>query len=167
VSDSRLETTFDSVVLAFSQINTENGFRNTVANVVLGVRPPDQITAFPEIAFELGPFETRPLGSNRDVFDVYAHVFLVATVKSNTTVSAPAQEPLLFEQSISLAHDIQRKIASLMTAYVNDSSNKWNIELKENKLEIIPVLGLGEKRNIGLIQTEFVLHVRALGTTFS
>jgi hypothetical protein len=168
MADSRLEGAMDNILSAFRGITTANGYRNDAINVVKGIRPPDVITVFPEIGVEFGQTVVSPKDDARAVFDEITEVYVVAVVSPYTDTSQEAEiSGELYEALESMAHDLRKCIAtSLLKTYVTSATNKWNVELSENRLVLERFAFLGVPGNLGAVQTKFSIRVRALDSSF-
>lgn len=168
MADSRLEGAMDNILSAFRGITTAAGYRNDVINVVKGIRPPDVMNVFPEIGVEFGQTVVSPKDSARAVYDEITEVYVVAVVNAYTETSQEQEiSTELYDAIESMAHDLRKCIAtSLLKTYVNSASNKWNIELSENRLVLERFALLGVPGNMGAVQTRFSIRVRALDSSF-
>ena len=168
MANSRLESALDTIVTSLKGITQAQGYRNTVKNVVKGIRPVDMIADFPEIGIELGRSVIKPLNDARTVYDEIAQVIVAAAVSANTdATNSPEDMQNLYSSAESMVHDLKKKICTeILTDYVNDSTNKFNVEMSANELGFERYVIYGMPHTVAVVTTEFRLRVRALDESF-
>jgi len=170
MSESRFENARTAILTKFRTITKANGYRNDIANVVPAIRWQQNITAFPEIGVEFGDsvLPGDRMDSARTVYDEIVRVYVAGFVKSDTeTATDPENISKLFEKLESLIHDLKICITKeILTAYVASATNKWNVELSENKLTFTRDR-IGKNGTIGVTVTEFNIRIRGQDNTFS
>lgn len=166
---SRIETTRDQIVTALRLITTANGYNNTIANVSKAIILPEAITSFPHLCLELGTSVIEMKNDARTVFDEIADCHIVGYVISNTeTATDPDAVNDLMDAMETLLHDLKKKICTdLLLVNIADGSNRWNVELSDNKLVFERANFLGMGRNLGIVSTSFKIRVRSLSGTFA
>lgn len=167
---SRAEDVMDTLVTEFQGITVANGYRNDVKNVVKAIRPETVITEFPEIGIEFwdSDLPEKNMDDNRSIYDEVIDVKVVGVIAADLNAAQdPESANKLYEASESLVHDIKKKVCTdILTKNVNSATNKWNVELSENRLTFGRVMLLGAQRSIGRVVTSFKVRIRVQDSTF-
>lgn len=153
---SRVESAFEQIMTELATITVANGY-NTTPTIVRAIRPADAVVVPPEIGCEMGEEEMWPIDTNALVFDSKLNVYIVGTTTAATPVDSDSSE--LHTATEMLRKDIKLIIASIFVKYAPSSGTLlWNIISKT--VTIVPVVGLGERRNKAQVWARFQIHVR-------
>ena len=168
MADSRLELAVDTIIEQLKGITQAQGYRNTVKNVVRGLRPSDLITDFPEIAIDVGRSVIKPKTDSRIIYDEITQIVVTGSVAADTeAVSSPEEMENLFNASESLAHDLKKKICTdILTTYITNSTNAFNVELSSNELVVERFATLGLSNIVAQVQISFAVRIRAQDSSF-
>jgi hypothetical protein len=165
---SRVELARDQIVTALRGITVANGYRNTVANVSKAIVHPDLVSEWPHLCVELGKSTIQYKNDVRTLFDELTEVFIVGFVRSNTETTIDIDAISYLQEAMeSMIHDLKKKVCTdLLTVSINSETNKWNVELSSNKLDFTRTSMLGMGKNIGIVETNFTLRIRASDADF-
>jgi len=145
---SRVKDALDDIVDEFGNISTSNGYY-TNPTVVRAIRPADEIeltsSSKTEIGIEMGEEEMRPVDDADTTFDSTVNVYVAGTAMAQTSTDSDQTE--LVDATEKLRHDLKRIIAGMFTKYAPNSNNQVRWGILRGTVTIVPVMGLGKKRN--------------------
>jgi hypothetical protein len=123
------------------------------------IRHPDEINEFPEHGIYLGERIWKPINTTRTVFNVDIKTYVQGVVEYGTSTDDNQSEE---NEAIDLyTGDLALFYSSIMSKYINDATNKWNISFDNGPLKFSPpVIGVGEGKNKAAVICEFhiLLH---------
>jgi len=170
MAQSRLESAIDTIVTQLKGITQAQGYRNTVKNVVRGIRPADLITDFPEVGIEIRRSIVSPLDKTglRQVYDEIAQVMIAGSVSAGTdATNSPEDMELLYDASESMIHDLKKKICTdILKSYLTNATNAFNVELSSNELSFERYVIYGMPQTVAVVVAEFKIRIRALDASF-
>jgi len=159
---SRVNDAFNDIVAELETISTDNGYY-TNPTVVEAIRPADKVTNAPEIGIEMGDEDMIPSDGIAGVFDSDVTVYIVGTAVATTSVDDAASE--LREATEQLRHDIKRIVAQMYYKYLPTSAGLVRWGVMGGAVRVVPVMGLGQKRDKAQVWARFRIKVWNQGST--
>lgn len=168
---SRAEEIRDLWAVQMATITIANGYNNDMVAAQISKAFPtkeDQLTKFPHIAVELGDSDVVFHDSKRTINDELMALNVAGYVKADTETAHISTAVKMQNEMEYMVHDLKKKICTdLLTGYVNNASNPWNVELRDNRLKFRRIGMLGIERNLGMVTVELVIRIRNQNSSFT
>ena len=128
----------DTLKTEFEGMTTANGYNNDFTKVIRALVDPSGIKVPLHLGFVIGRRITEKLNDKITIFTKAAEV-TVQVVKqlpkkgSEENIDADDAQELVI-------NDVERKVSSFMTSYINDTVNPWNVSFDNETFTSYPMI---------------------------
>lgn len=150
---STLKTEFEAMTVA-------NGYNNTFSKVTRAMPHPRDVQDPLLLSYYVGKREFQKLSDSRELFtkdlNVSVQVVQLVSLKDDDENSQADQMQEL------LINDLERKISSFMTSYINHATNPWNVSFDKEPLCQYPSIITDKDITRVAVVFEFMIKLRRL-----